>query len=64
MGKERSLCSASRSPNVEKKRIKESEQEKEKAERHLEELDTEMIYRDLTIHNVANYKIQAVKRTR
>lgn len=44
-----------------RKRIEELQQEKERAEHRLGELDKQMVYRDFTIHTTANYKIQVVK---
>lgn len=47
-----------------RKRIEELQQEKERAEGRLGELDKEMVYRDLTLYTIANYRIQIVKSTK
>lgn len=44
-----------------RKRIEELEQEKERAERCLAELDTEMIYRGFTIDIVANIRSKLLR---
>lgn len=45
-----------------RKQVEELQYQKERAERRLGELDTEIDYRYFSTHTIGNYKIQVVKR--